>query len=280
MKRLTIDDWRLTIGSASTGEFGASHGTAAQPFVTSGPAPNGAFIFSPGRSESASLRVRWTSKPWVTGPGIVRRRASRPARRDSIDGGTDKTPPWSHTHNSLAAFSLLFTLLCVFIGGCAAGGYDLKFVRKSLAPCPATHLSVEQIVADYNANAAAVPKLWSRVLINVDVAGEKGQTVSWGSNIGAPNGLLMVGKESPAAPDFVLIGRQTSHEILRIGASARTVCITPGPTSATADRRGTAASTVSARPARRSFSSTPSAWWTSWAFCLCPRSQGNCPPWP
>jgi hypothetical protein len=54
------------------------------------------------------------------------------------------------------------------------------------------------------------------------VANDKGQTVSWGSPLGSPNGLLVVGKApaGSAVPDFVLLGRESGRELFRLGTSA------------------------------------------------------------
>ena len=60
--------------------------------------------------------------------------------------------------------------------------------------CPPAHVPIEQLVSEFNSNAAAVPRLWARVKIAVALADEKGRTFTWGSTspLAAPNGLLLL----------------------------------------------------------------------------------------
>jgi len=91
--------------------------------------------------------------------------------------------------------------------------------------CPESLVSLDQLVAEYNANAAGVPRLWARAKIAVTLTNEKGQTIRWGSvsPLARPNGLLLLGKGTDrlGPHDLVLIGRQTAAaELFRLGSSA------------------------------------------------------------
>jgi hypothetical protein len=88
--------------------------------------------------------------------------------------------------------------------------------------CPATLVGIDRVVGEYNANAVAIPRLWARAKIDLQLVGDKGQIVSWGSILGAGNGLLLFGKnaQNPAEPDFVLVGRESGRELFRLGASS------------------------------------------------------------
>ncbi len=85
--------------------------------------------------------------------------------------------------------------------------------------CPQTHVSIDQLVREYNAGAAAVPRLWARVKMDITLADEKGQTFTWRS--ATPNGLLLLAKaDNRLGPhDFVLVGREMGQEMFRVGSS-------------------------------------------------------------
>ncbi|MBS3733812.1 MAG: hypothetical protein KGY99_02690 [Phycisphaerae bacterium] len=108
-----------------------------------------------------------------------------------------------------------------------ASGLLLAALATALAGCPrcpGTAVGVEQLVAEHNANAAAVPRLWARVRMRVTLADRKGRTFGWGSAspLATPNGLLLLGKGAdPLGPhDFVLSGRELAGvELFRIGSS-------------------------------------------------------------
>ncbi len=89
------------------------------------------------------------------------------------------------------------------------------------AKCPEQFLSLEELTVHYNANARKVPKLWARVSARVQVKG-----LTWGSagKKDPSNGLLLLSKAeaTPTAPNFVLIGKETGMDILRLGTDART----------------------------------------------------------
>jgi len=83
---------------------------------------------------------------------------------------------------------------------------------------------LRQLLAEYNANAAAVPRLWARAKVEVTVVNDVGRSFTWGSvsPAAAPNGLLVLGKgDNPLGPyDFVLVGRETlAAELFRLGSS-------------------------------------------------------------
>jgi len=90
---------------------------------------------------------------------------------------------------------------------------------------PETHVPLDQLVAEHNANARLVPRLWARAKIHLIVSDEKGNRFRWGSTspFAGPNGILLLGKSAnPLGPhDFVLIGRETlAVDLFRVGSSA------------------------------------------------------------
>jgi len=94
-------------------------------------------------------------------------------------------------------------------------------------PCPATEtiVPVEQVVAEYNANASRVGQVWAKAKIEVTVP-RLGIPFSWGSTDpqAEPNGLLMLFKNESdrlGVSDFCLIGRETGEDVFKIG------CYTP-----------------------------------------------------
>ncbi|MFW6132668.1 MAG: hypothetical protein ACOC8F_02135 [Planctomycetota bacterium] len=92
-------------------------------------------------------------------------------------------------------------------------------------PCPETAVGVDQLIAEHNANAAAVPRLWARARMRITLRDPQGRTFSWGSAspLATPNGLLLLGKgRNPLGPhDFVLVGRELAGvELFRVGSCA------------------------------------------------------------
>jgi len=88
---------------------------------------------------------------------------------------------------------------------------------------PTTAVTLDELLAEHNANAAAVPRLWARARVQVDLVAD-GLPLSWGSTspLAEPNGLLLLAKgEHRLGPhDFVLIGRETmAVELFRLGSS-------------------------------------------------------------
>ncbi len=92
-------------------------------------------------------------------------------------------------------------------------------------PCPKTMASLDQLVDEYNANAARAPRLWSRARIEVTIRDPKTKLpFTWGSAspLATPNALLLLSKSKtdPLGPhDFVLIGREAGVELFRMGSS-------------------------------------------------------------
>jgi len=86
--------------------------------------------------------------------------------------------------------------------------------------CPEVRLSLDRLVAEHNANAGRIERLWARAKIRVELPGG----LAWGSTspLAAPNGRLLLEKSGdPLGPqDFVLIGGESlAMELFRIGSS-------------------------------------------------------------
>jgi hypothetical protein len=106
----------------------------------------------------------------------------------------------------------------------AAMAAALAVISGCAAPCPQKLVPLETLVAEHNANARCVPRLWARVRLAVTLASEGGWTFTWGSTSPAAtaSGLLLLAKgDDPLGPhDFVLIGRETAAvELFRVGSS-------------------------------------------------------------
>ena len=90
---------------------------------------------------------------------------------------------------------------------------------------PSESLTRAELVGQYNANAAAVPRLWARAKIELKLPGDKGAGLSWGSTspLASPNGLLLLVKDPSAGrrQDFLLMGLAPgAMELFRLGSSA------------------------------------------------------------
>lgn len=90
------------------------------------------------------------------------------------------------------------------------------------AKCPDTMVPMDQLVDEYNANAARVPRLWARAKIAATITTPDGVSLPWGSAspLATPNGLLVLEKgPSKLGPHyFVLVGRELNHELFRVGS--------------------------------------------------------------
>lgn len=89
------------------------------------------------------------------------------------------------------------------------------------APCPDQMLTRTELVQQFNRNASAVPRLWARATIDLHVKTDD-HSVSWGSLLLPPNGLLFLSKTTNrlGAQNFVLLGRELGSEIFRVGVCA------------------------------------------------------------
>ncbi|HNX26957.1 MAG TPA: hypothetical protein PKK48_06070, partial [Phycisphaerae bacterium] len=114
----------------------------------------------------------------------------------------------------IAIYSVcLCSAVLMLVGGCAQ------------PKCPGTELltPMNDLVSDYNANAAAMPRLWART--RIQISGKyKGVPFNYGSVSpkADPNGLLIIRKndKDPFGPqDFVLIYREAGNELARLGIS-------------------------------------------------------------
>ena len=89
---------------------------------------------------------------------------------------------------------------------------------------PKTMVSLDQLVGEYNANAARVPRLWARAKIEVSVPTKVGLDYDvWGSTsfLAQPNALLLLfkGAERIGPQDFVIIGLDSVTEVFHTGCS-------------------------------------------------------------
>jgi len=85
-----------------------------------------------------------------------------------------------------------------------------------LTPCPEESVSREQLVGEYNANAAAVPRLWARAQLDITIPTDSALPVSFQAD-----GLILLGKRpGQQTHDFVLVGRKAGQEVFRTGCSA------------------------------------------------------------
>ena len=87
-------------------------------------------------------------------------------------------------------------------------------------PCPEKIADLDRLVAAYNANADAVPRLWARAKLSVAIEAEDAGAFTWRS--GDPTCLLLLakgpGRLGPC--DFVLLGRESAAmELFRVGSS-------------------------------------------------------------
>lgn len=97
----------------------------------------------------------------------------------------------------------------------------LLLAAAGCRPCPETVVSLHELVAEYNANADAVPRLWARADMSVTIDVKDALPFTWRS--GGPTCLLLLakGKDRLGAHDFALLGRETAAVVLfRIGSSA------------------------------------------------------------
>ncbi len=105
------------------------------------------------------------------------------------------------------AISALLILAAVFTG------------CESTCPPAETIISRPQLVTEYNANAAAVPRLWARAKVKVSLKG-----LSWGSTspLSPPNGLMLLakGNDKQGPHDFLLkAGEMASIDLFRLGSN-------------------------------------------------------------
>ncbi len=91
--------------------------------------------------------------------------------------------------------------------------------------CPDTFVSLDTLVQEYNANAAAVPRLWARAKIAVTITDpDSGLALTWGSASPAasPNSWLVLGKNESnklGPHDFAIIGKEMGQTIFKLGSS-------------------------------------------------------------
>ena len=90
-------------------------------------------------------------------------------------------------------------------------------------PLPKTMVSLDQLVTEYNANAALVPRLWARAKIEVSVPLAGVDYDVWGSTsfLAQPNALLLLfkGANRIGPQDFLIMGTELGAEVFRTGCS-------------------------------------------------------------
>ena len=110
-------------------------------------------------------------------------------------------------------------LVAIALAGLLAG-CEILPPAEDYSRCPEKVVTLAELVTPYNANARRVPKLWARAAIRIESEG-----IGWGSAAkgASPNALLLLSKEESTAnaPNFTLIGRESSVEIFRMGTDAR-----------------------------------------------------------
>jgi len=85
-------------------------------------------------------------------------------------------------------------------------------------PCPETIVPLDELVANYNNNAAKAPRLWARAEITATFKDPRSRLpFTWQT----PTGLLLLLKsESPTGPHgFALVGFEVGEEVFRVGSS-------------------------------------------------------------
>ncbi len=101
---------------------------------------------------------------------------------------------------------------------CALAGAGCKPTGPmDYSKAPGSFLSLRDLVAGHNANAAKVGKLWARAKVRATMSNGMG----WGSTsaLAEPNALLILAKPGSAGTrtDFVLIGMEPGVELFRLG---------------------------------------------------------------
>lgn len=88
--------------------------------------------------------------------------------------------------------------------------------------CPREHVPLQVLVAEHNANAAKVPRLWANARVSAAFTPENGLPVLWGSTspLTPYNARLRFWKQTAGPPDFVLVGQEVGQELFRVGIDA------------------------------------------------------------
>jgi len=88
--------------------------------------------------------------------------------------------------------------------------------------CPRQSVPLHVLVAEHNANAAKVPKLWANARVSASFTLENALPVRWGSTLPLTpyNARLRFWKHPSGPPDFVLVGQEVGRELFRVGIDA------------------------------------------------------------
>ncbi len=89
--------------------------------------------------------------------------------------------------------------------------------------CPKDVVPQEVLVAEHNANAAKVTRLWSNARVAAWFTLESGVKVPWGSTspLAAYNAKVRLWKQPSGPPNFVLVGQVLAQDIFRVGIDAQ-----------------------------------------------------------
>lgn len=87
---------------------------------------------------------------------------------------------------------------------------------------PQTRVPLETLVAEHNANAEKLERLWAQVHMRVTLSDADGRTFLWGSasSLGRSNGRLMLTKEPDQGLQFAIVGSDVATELFRMGIDA------------------------------------------------------------
>jgi len=109
--------------------------------------------------------------------------------------------------------NVMLLLAVAACGGC---------VDTSTRGCPTFVAPMEAVVAEFNANAAAVDWLVAKARITMTVQNEGGWAYTWGGLLGSANGTVLFEKDprSPLGPHyFAFVGKEASRPVFWLGVN-------------------------------------------------------------
>ncbi|HET6428477.1 MAG TPA: hypothetical protein VFJ30_08710 [Phycisphaerae bacterium] len=101
----------------------------------------------------------------------------------------------------------------VLLGAAVCAGCPLQ---------PREAVPLHVLVAEHNANAAKVPRLWANARVSATFTLESGLPIHWGSTspLASYNAKLRFWKQPSGPPNFVLVGQEVAQELFRVGIDA------------------------------------------------------------